>query len=80
VSNASGYLTTADAARYAACCPESIRRAIRTRALKAVKVGRDWRTRREWVDGWLFAGIQGWSPDSEADAIVQPQPGKTVVN
>jgi excisionase family DNA binding protein len=72
-----GYLTTADAARYANCCPETIRRAIRTRTLRAVQLGRVHRTRTEWIDAWLFAELPGWT--REGDPVL-PIPATKTVN
>jgi excisionase family DNA binding protein len=73
-----GYLTTADAARYAATCDETIRRAIRSKQLRAVRIGRVWRTRTEWIDQWIFAEVGG-PPDCRDDAIIAAQPGTTRV-
>lgn len=64
-----GYLTTADAATYANCCEETIRRAIRCRQLQAVRVGRTWRTRIEWVDAWLLAEVFGQVPVQAGEPV-----------
>ena len=63
----SGYLTTADAATYANCCEETIRRAIRCRQLKAVRIGRVWRTRIEWIDQWLLSEIPDGAPEARSE-------------
>lgn len=34
----------------------SLRKACRRGDLRAVKVGREWRTRLSWVDEWLMKG------------------------
>ena len=56
------YLTVVQASRYASCHPETIRRAIRSKALKSVRIGRVWRVRAAWIDEWLLSDVKSGEP------------------
>ena len=47
------WLDTVAAARYAGCCPATLRRAIRAGDLRAVQLGNRYRLKPSWIDTWL---------------------------
>jgi excisionase family DNA binding protein len=49
------WLTLRQAAEYAACSPDSLRRAVVNGALKAGRLHTDYRFRRSDIDAWLLA-------------------------
>lgn len=67
-----GYLTTTEAASYIRSCDETVRRLIRSGQLRAVRVGRVWRTRVDWLDDCLLSkyGRPLRAPDSAGSADV----------
>lgn len=50
------WLTAIHVAHYVGCCLDTVYRAIKRGDLRAVRMGRRWRIRRDWVDeGFLRA-------------------------
>ena len=47
------YMTTEELAKALRVHVRTIMRIIERKQLKAVRVGRNWRMRREWVEEWL---------------------------
>lgn len=54
--NDSPWLKTDEAAKYLDMHPDTVRELFRRTELRSIKVGRTWRTRREWCDDLLLGG------------------------
>jgi excisionase family DNA binding protein len=48
------WMTTTQAAARAQVCTATLWRAVRLERLRAVRVGKRWRFRKSWIDGWLL--------------------------
>jgi excisionase family DNA binding protein len=70
------------------CDEETIRRAIRSGALRAMKLGRTYRVTKPWLLQWLGAKLEGpWArpadwraPDAVPDVIPAKAAGSKAVN
>lgn len=65
MQNENAFLTVEELAEQLKVSARTIQRVIDRKELPAIRIGRQWRFRREWVDEWLerqTVGKQGEKP------------------
>ena len=62
--NPDDILTVEELANALKVNPRTIQRLVRRKELPAIRVGRQWRFRREWVDEWLKKNTYNTGADS----------------
>lgn len=73
--NETEFLTLAEAAKLVGYTPEYLNLRARQKKLKAIKIGRNWHTKKEWVDEFL-AGASGEVKKTEEPGLFLQTPNQ----